>query len=425
MMNIELLGRSAIIKIKDTWGLPEKGFLAGGSISNLIWEEVSGNKSIINDIDIFILDEILESQPKVRKKELYSFSEKEVIWLDDYQGINFMQRNKDYYTIKESTQDGIFNYIKYTSNVTDPGIIIRSFDINCTAIGYSIDEDKFYWTKDFEDFISNGNLKVTNLKTPCHTAIRIVKKQDELNASLDDFELKILQYTMSRVSSIETYKINFQERYLNLFAKYIDKLSEFFYIKKDLELMDYVKYTHNKDVKLWNLAPINNAFKSRENFDLENLVTNGVIEAKTYIDTNIGNLKSFDILFYMRNIYGNKELSDIWSDLHYLYNDVEYVDKDVDVEDIKLLSRLIKNAPSCIENLKGLKLSEQINLVKRLLSKYKDDSTIAVSILEKHKIDKDILLDDENLLILELSVRKEIVSFPTSKLNNILEDILI
>jgi hypothetical protein len=54
---------------------------------------------------------------------------------------------------------------------------------------YSIDEDKFYWTKDFEDFLSNGNL-VTNLRTPCHTAIRIVKKQDELNAILDDFELK-------------------------------------------------------------------------------------------------------------------------------------------------------------------------------------------------------------------------------------------
>jgi hypothetical protein len=36
-----------------------------------------------------------------------------------------------------------FNYVKYSSNVTDPGIIIKSFDINCTPIGYSIDEDKF------------------------------------------------------------------------------------------------------------------------------------------------------------------------------------------------------------------------------------------------------------------------------------------
>jgi hypothetical protein len=39
----------------------------------------------------------------------------------------------------------------------------------------------------------------------------MVKKQDELNAILDDFELKILQYTMIRGSSIETYKINFRK----------------------------------------------------------------------------------------------------------------------------------------------------------------------------------------------------------------------
>jgi hypothetical protein len=58
----------------------------------------------------------------------------------------------------------------------------------------------------------------------------------------------------------------------------------------------------------------------------------------------------------MREIYGNKELSDIWTKLHYFYNNnTDYVDKDVDV--IKLLGKLVKYAPSCIENIKGLKLS--------------------------------------------------------------------
>jgi hypothetical protein len=66
--------------------------------------------------------------------------------------------------------------------------------------------------------------------------------------------------------------------------QYIDKLSEFF-IKKDLELMGYVKYTTNKDVKLWKLLPSNDVFKSRENFG--NLITNGGIETKPYIDANM------------------------------------------------------------------------------------------------------------------------------------------
>lgn len=52
-MNIENLARQAINRIKDTWGLPKTGFLAGGSIANIIWELVSGNKAVVNDIDVF------------------------------------------------------------------------------------------------------------------------------------------------------------------------------------------------------------------------------------------------------------------------------------------------------------------------------------------------------------------------------------
>lgn len=416
-MNIELLGRNAINKIRNTWGLPKKGFLAGGSICNLIWEEVSGNKAIVNDIDIFVLDEILEENFKPDKTiDLYSFAEKEVVWYEDYAGISYVQKNKDFYIIKESTSDGIFNYIKYKSNVSDPGIIIRSFDINCTLMGYSIEEDKFYWTKDFEKFLSSGELKVTNLRTPCHTAIRIIKKQDELNCKLNDFEFNILQYVLSG-NNVGSYKIKFQERYLNLFIKYIDKLSEFFYIQKDLDAITYVKQVHNKDVKLWKLLS-NNQLLFKINI-VTDWISNPVGDI-IYKDKNIEKLRPFELLFYIRNIYNNKELADIWTELHQLYNDVDYVDKDVSVEDIKLLGRLIKNAPGSIQNLKGLKLSEQIDLFKRLLGKYEDDPIIAISILEKYKLDKNIELDSSTILLLELAVRKEIITDVQNKVGKIL-----
>ena len=55
-MNVKQLAEKAIDRIKTTWGLPQSGFIAGGSIANLIWEEVSGNKAIINDIDVFLFD---------------------------------------------------------------------------------------------------------------------------------------------------------------------------------------------------------------------------------------------------------------------------------------------------------------------------------------------------------------------------------
>ena len=400
---IEKLAQNAINRIKTTWGLPKSGFIAGGSIANLIWEEVSGNKAVINDIDVFLFDGILEKLVQDKSQTLYEHSTKEDIWYEDYNGIAFMTKEKDFYCISESTKDGMFNYIKYKSNSSDPRIVIDSFDINCTAIGYSIDNDKFYWTKEFEKFLKTGELRITNIKTPSHTVLRIIKKEDELNAKLTEFELNILQYTLSDNINLSPYKVRFQERYLDIFVKYIDKLSEFFYIQKDVQCIEWLRASQNKDVKLWKLVSSNQ---------------------RVFSDNNLAELRADNYLFYIRNIYVSKDkkLKLIWKNLHYFYDTPDYVDKDVSEEDIKLLSRFVYNAHNTISNLKGLKLSEQVNLVKKLIETYKDDPIIAISVLEKNKLDKDILIDDQTKLLLELSVRKNIINDTRGKVNKILNE---
>jgi len=45
-----------------------------------------------------------------------------------------------------------------------------------------------------------------------------------------------------------------------------------------------------------------------------------------------------------------------------------------------------------------------------LFSTFKDDLTIALSLLENKKLDPDIVLDEQTILLLELSVRVEIVN---------------
>jgi hypothetical protein len=400
-MNVEQLAKRAIDKIKTTWGLPQSGFIAGGSIANLIWEEVSGNKAVINDIDVFLFDGVLEKLIQDKSQTLYEHSTKEDIWYEDYNGIAFMTKEKDFYCITESTKDGMFNYVKYQSNSPEPRIVIDSFDINCTAVGYSIDNDEFYWTDEFEKFLETGILRITNVKTPSHTVLRLIKKADELNAILTEFELNILQYALSDNVHLSPYKVRFQERYLDIFVKYIDRLSEFFYIQKDVQCIEWLRVSQNKDVKLWKLVSSNQ---------------------RVFNDKNLSELKADNYLFYIRNIYSNKNqnLKLIWEHLHYFYNTPGYVDQEVTEEDIKLLSRLVYNAPNAIPNLKGLKLSEQINLFKKLLEVYKDDPIIAISVLEKNKLDKDIDIDEQTKLLLELSVRKEIVNDTRGKVNKIL-----
>ena len=386
-MDIEQLGRNAINKIKTTWGLPQSGFIAGGSIANLIWEEVSGKKAIVNDIDVFVFNGFLENYNEDRKEYLFSFKEdEENVWYDDYYGLRFIDRAKNYYSVSESSTDGIFNYISYKSNTHNPEIIIKSFDINCTEIGYSIEEDKFYWTPEFEKFLKTGDLKISNLKTPCHTAIRIVKKAEELGVKLDLFELEIIRIFLSRQLQ-DVYKVRFQDRYFNLFNTY-KLLDNYFTIEQDLECMAHVKITYEKDVNLWTL-------KNKKEF---------------LLDKNLWAIhKVDDLLFYLRNIYTNPELVDIWNRLRPLFINEDYVDGGVDVDDMRLLSNTIKFLPKTVLNLRGYKLTEQVSIIKLLLERYKEDPAIAFSVLEKHMIEPNQEIDDSTALLYELSVRKEIV----------------
>lgn len=406
-MDINLLARRAIDIIKERYGLPLHGLLAGGSIANLIWEFVSNNKAVINDVDIFLFDGISD---EIKKDEsIFSFSKKyNEFYEGEYCDLQYNRNTKNFYYITASVKDGIFNNIYYKSKTESKSIIIESFDINATKISYDIDKDEVYWTPDFEEFLKTGKLKVVNLMTPNHTAIRIAKKSIELNAIVDEFEYKILQYT-SLYNLGDRIKTRFQERYHNMYEQYSYLLGKYFDIFIDEELEFYLKNI-NVETKLYYLVSKDaNPFSlSSETKDWEF----GVFS----VDPHFRNITDSDsFLFYIRKIFGNKKHEEIWSKLYFYLNDVNYLDIDIDsnIEDIKLLSNILSNAPNTIEKLRGYKLSEQISIIKNILKSFKDDPNIAIALLEKIRINKDMdFSDSKNLLILELLVRKE------SKINN-------
>jgi hypothetical protein len=414
-MNVELLGRQAIDIIKSKWGLPKEGFVAGGSIANIIWELVSGNKAVINDIDIFVFGSIQNHIDTSDKSSLFNYQEKETKYYEDYTGMCFNTHTKDFYSIVESTKDDIFNIIKYKSNTNDPSLIIKSFDINSTRVGYSIEKDQLYWTSEFEEFLETGELKVCNLMTPSHTAVRIAKKSKELNAKLNFFEFELIQHALS-YSFVDRIKFRFKERYLEMFKSNLDILEPHFIITRDNEAEEFVKTQYLEDVKLYYLMP---NIKTDNDNDV-------FIRPRIFNDSNIFSIhKSSDFLFYMRNIYGKDNLSTIWEKVYYYFNDVNYIDREVLSEDLELLYRFSQAAPNSIENLKGMKISEQINIIKKFLDKFKEDPIIAISIIESMKFDKDIELDEQTSLLLELSVRKKIVNDTTNKVGRILNNELV
>lgn len=392
-MNVEILARQAIDIIKSNWGLPQHGFVTGGSIANIIWELVSGNKSVVNDVDVFLFDE--QESPET----LFKYQETQEEYYENYGGLCFRLNRNNVYSIVESTKDGIFNNILYNSSSHDPFVIIKSFDINATQVGYDIDTDKFYWTKEFEYFLKTGELKVTNLMTPSHTAIRLVKKSVELNAKYDEFELQLIKYVLD-VRFSDVIKYRFMHRYYDMYYKYEHLLKDHFRIARDGNMEDYVKREFLKETELYYLVN-----SSRKEWQEWHRFNSDLFDD----DKNLNSIHNTrDFLFYMRNIYRNEELKEIWEKLYYFYNNDEYIDQIVSIEDIELLSRFAKNAPNSINNLKGYKLSEQIGIIKKFLENYKEDPIVAIAILENIKIDKDMELDEQTSLLLELSVRKHI-----------------
>jgi hypothetical protein len=420
-MEIEILARKALDILESKWGLPKKGFLAGGSLANTIWELHSGNPAVVNDIDIFIFEGKIDKQEEIsREVSLFRFKEEDIRYYEDYTGMCWNSYTKDFYTITSSEKKGIINEIGYKASTDEQGIILNSFDINATRVGYSIEEDKFYITKDFEEFLKTGELKICNIQTPSHTAIRIAKKSKELNAKLDELEFKLTSYCLSRQFS-DVNKFRFKERYFEMFKQNKDLLEPYFKIERDKEIEEFLKLHKNVDTELYGLTTTDYFLPVKEqeskDYDILSLLeTNNIFN-----DDNLRKLHtSKDFLFYIRNVFGT-EMEKIWEKVYYFYTDCGYVDMEVSKEDLDLLKRLGDYAPNSIEGLKGMKMSQQLSLVKKLLDIYKEDPIIAISILEKGNIGLYDDLDDEcNQLLLELSVRKEIVNDTKNKVGNIL-----
>jgi len=388
MMDIELIGREALNILKSKCDFPKSGFLAGGSLANTMWEIVSGNKAVINDVDIFILNKKLDIDDNYSGNSLFKYNEDNISYHENYNGIIKWDNNiGDFYVIRTSENIGLINYIRYDSTTNNQNFILNSFDINCTKVGYSIDLDELYWCDDFVEFLKTGELKVCNFTTPTHTSIRICKKAKELNAHLDEFEYRALSYIIR--NPLDNNKSRFKKKYFDSFMDN-EKLHEYFDIVRDYDTEIYIKERFNCDDNLYQLNPIK--------WNNDTLFTPSIFNT------------SKQFTFFIRNILGNDLKVYIWSKLYYSFKTSDYLDGEFDSEDIELLCRLFNNVPNCIDKLNGLTLSEQIKLVKGLLESFKDNPIVALCVLDKIKLDKDIILDDKTTLILELLVRKEIIN---------------
>jgi hypothetical protein len=387
-MNFENIFKEVIVEMKKNWNLPSSGFLCGGSLANLIWEKTSGNKAVVNDIDIFIYKGKPESEDFVFTN--FNINKTERAIYETYSGLNISYDRTVSHVILNSRREDIINYIDIYSEAYNPQSILDSFDINCCQVGYLLEEDKFFYTKGFLKFLETGKLELVNLHTPAHSAIRLAKKADELGVEVPKFEIEVAAISISQVFLLDIQKLRFKEKYHDLFKKYENHLSDKFELVRCCESELELSYRNIKADPLYRLSPKNIMIKGVERL--------GVSTSKYFLS-------------WVRQVKGNPKLEELWKKLFVAYDSKltfeEYLDVDPNEDDLELLGKIIKWAPKSLKNLNGLKYSEQIDIIKRVFEHFKSKPLVGISLLETLKIDEKFDFDDEmSMLVLELSLRK-------------------
>jgi hypothetical protein len=387
-MNFENIFKEVIVEMKKNWNLPSSGFLCGGSLANLIWEKTSGNKAVVNDIDIFIYKGKPESEDFVFTN--FNINKTERAIYETYSGLNISYDRTVSHVILNSRREDIINYIDIYSEAYNPQSILDSFDINCCQVGYLLEEDKFFYTKGFLKFLETGKLELVNLHTPAHSAIRLAKKADELGVEVPKFEIEVAAISISQVFLLDIQKLRFKEKYHDLFKKYENHLSDKFELVRCCESELELSYRNIKADPLYRLSPKNIMIKGVERL--------GVSTSKYFLS-------------WIRQVKGNPKLEELWKKLFVAYDSKltfeEYLDVEPNEDDLELLGKIIKWAPKSLKNLHGLKYSEQIDIIKRVFEHFKSKPLVGISLLETLKIDEKFDFDDEmSMLVLELSLRK-------------------
>lgn len=221
------------IIFKDTVPFSQDKFfacLAGGSVADLLFQEKINQKKSINDIDIFI------SQP--------------VKNLSEYNDVEYFinsKNNASYYRITEVIWDKKFNFIKVFTS--EPCLnekefaqyIIKGFDMNACQAAISLDEKKLYTTPEFNYFLETKDLRITNPHNIASTALRLFKKNLNLNLNSDinrEMEILISSYfyyaqkkymgTLVKTSNPKTKYLNYVMPYFNIKLKNDGEFGEYY-----------------------------------------------------------------------------------------------------------------------------------------------------------------------------------------------------
>lgn len=376
-MNVDIkeLVERSVNKLRENYVLPEEGILTGGSLANTMFGLLTNTKTTFDDIDIFILQ-----KPQAEyQSDKFTLTSGTII--TQQQKAEYPTVIMDDYTmsVKNSTTEGIINKIYYTANKVDKIQFLKGFDINCTKVSYDLETGKSYWTEDFEDFLINKKVSITNLCTPQHSVIRYLKKCKDLNLRPDKNELDMVYIYMLNSTSFMIR--SFGDKVYNKYKQNSNILKRYFLIKETTMNSGKTHY----DFVLNEYPPIDYEKKTRpKGFEF----------------------KPSNFTKFYKDILGDSYMEMLYKKLNiFIDQDINYVDtRDAMPYQIEMISKLISNSLICY-NISKLKLSDQIKLVESLFDQFYDNQIIAYSILNKVPFTRSDFTEKELLALSFTTIR--------------------
>ncbi len=402
--------RKAVELLDKKFGLPTEGVLAGGALANTINKMKFGGKCKINDIDIFMLDgirnlEYVEKNSHTYRKDFIIPKTQQafVRHMKENEYFNFIKKleTNDFVQIKTYEREGVFNNIRYVSNKDDFMIMLDSFDINCVQVGFNLSTGECFWTKNFKEYLDTKELKVTSPNSPSHTAVRIIKKRDEMEAKLDlDEEMGLLSLAnMSRVIGFKRHW--FAEKYFDKYKKYESELNKYFvlkhrvskfYVDKNTGAIKYLSVNQKTineneiEISSWRLYPKNWVFDDYSRGSVIPKIEPANIGENFKLDMTMD-----DFTYYWRNIRKDPTKSFFWHKFQNFYKSETYL-KDFPVdkiekysEELDNLENMFDNCPCTNKSFADMSLRKQIVIMRWFKELYQKDSSIYY-ILKVHDV---------------------------------------
>jgi len=417
------------------------GYIAGGSISNILFSMVHGGEPVINDIDVY--HQIYEKKgiylSKVAGWYPSSYVREDGLTIvDDDYGRVFISAKGARMQVKSHSRKGILNIIEYVyedgNNKTTKDrdlIILEGFDLNCCKSGLDIEKKEIVFTDEFVDFLETKQLKVVSPCAPIQTTIRIKKKLRDLDCFCDiEHEMRFLTIASKKITGSQMTRYIGDETYAK-YEKHKDFVDKYFTLRepKNLdELPESLRSTYyfggkrNPNVNIW-------LFDAKLDFDIVEAAHNINYLKKIwnllYTYKSKSEQTKINKIFY-KNVYLGNMMEDQWTYQKWIsqgkyttesyYNShrftfqmiltkKDYYKCNFDIKHVDFIDKFVEAHLGLARILKWSNtLTEQYKLIKLIKSIAKKEGEWIIGVLEtmdlhKHTEFNENTLIDENIIL--------------------------